>query len=93
MQSNVDTEKGGKQHMRLTIDELCALIERSVPHAHCRPVPNILQISATFDYRPDKVVMLLTPYLQSCMKRGGIPDDDLRRLIEEVRGIATFRIL
>ena len=79
--------------MKLTTDELCSMIERSVPHVHCKPVPNILQISVTFDYRPDKVVMLLTPYLQSCMKRCGIPDDDLHRLIEEVRGIATFKIL
>ncbi len=79
--------------MNLSINELCAFIERSVPHTHCSPVPNIMQISATFDYRPDKVVMLLTPYLQACMKRGGIPDDDLQRLIEEVRGIATFKIL
>ena len=79
--------------MKLTTDELCSMIERSVPHVHCKPVPNILQISVTFDFRPDKVVMLLTPYLQSCMKRGGIPDDDLHRLIEEVRGIATFKIL
>ena len=79
--------------MKLTTDELCSMIERSVPHVHCKPVPNILQISVTFDYRPEKVVMLLTPYLQSCMKRGGIPDDDLHRLIEEVRGIATFKIL
>ena len=79
--------------MKLTTDELCSMIERSVPHVHCKPVPNILQISVTFDYRPEKVVMLLTPYLQSCMKRGGIPDDDLHRLIEEVRGIATCKIL
>ena len=79
--------------MKLTTDELCSMIERSIPHVHCKPVPNILQISVTFDYRPEKVVMLLTPYLQSCMKRGGIPDDDLHRLIEEVRGIATFKIL
>ena len=93
MQSFTDTEKGKRRFMKLSINELCALIERSVTHAHCKPVPNILQISVTFDYRPDKVVMLLTPYLQSCMKRGGIPDDDLERLIEEVRGIATFRIL
>lgn len=93
MQSFVDTEKGKRRIMKLSVNELCELIERSVPHAHCKPVPNILQISATFDYRPDKVVMLLTPYLQSCMKRGGIPDDDLQRLIEEVRGIATFKIL
>ena len=93
MQSIVDTAEGRSRFMRLTVSELCALIERSVPHAHCRPVPNILQISATFDYRPDKVVLLLTPYLQSCMKRGGIPDDDLQRLIEDVRDIATFRVL
>ncbi len=79
--------------MRLTINELCALVEKSVPNTHCKPVPNIIQIRATFDYRPDKVATLLTPYLQSCMKQGGIPDDDLYRLIEEVRGISTFKIL
>ena len=79
--------------MKLTIEELCRLLERSVPRIHCRPFPNITQISVTFDYRPDKVVSLLTPYLQQCMKRGGIPDDDLQRLIEEVDGIATFKIL
>lgn len=79
--------------MKLTIKELCDLIEESVPKAHCKPVPNIIQITATFDYRPDKVVTLLTPYLQSCIKRGEIPDDDLNRLIEEVRAIANFKIL
>lgn len=79
--------------MKITIGELCALIERSVPGTHCHPVPNITQIRVTFDYRPDKVATLLTPYLQVCLKRGEIPDDDLHRLIEEVRGIATFRIL
>ncbi len=79
--------------MRLTIEQLCALIERSVPHTHCRPVPNITQIRVTFDLRPDKVHTLLTPYLQTCMKRGDIPDDDLHRLIEEVRGIANYKIL
>lgn len=93
MQFIGDTKKGEKQIMRLTVSQLCTLIERSVPHVHCKPVPNILQISATFDYRPDKVVPLLTPYLQYCMKNGNIPDDDLQRLIEEVRSIATFRIL
>ncbi len=79
--------------MQITVKQLCELIERSVPRTHCRPVPNIVQISVTFDYRPDKVVSLLTPYLQSCLKQGFIPDDDLARLIEEVRGIATFKIL
>ena len=79
--------------MRITIGELCTMIEKSVSGAHCHPVPNITQIRVTFDYRPDKVVTLLTPYLQVCLKRGEIPDDDLHRLIEEVRGIATFRIL
>lgn len=79
--------------MKLTISELCAIIESSVPRTHCSPIPGIVQISVTFDYRPDKVVSLLTPYLQSCMKKGSIPDDDLHRLIEEVRSIATFKIL
>ena len=79
--------------MQLTPDELCTLIEKSVPRTHCRLIPQTTQISVTFDYRPDKVVSLLTPYLQMCLKQGSIPDDDLERLIEEVRGIATFRIL
>ena len=79
--------------MQLTPEELCALIEKSVPRTHCRLIPNTTQISVTIDYRPDKVVSLLTPYLQMCLKRGAVPDDDLQRLIEEVRGIATFRIL
>lgn len=79
--------------MRISVGELCTLVERSVPRTHCRPVPNSTQILVTFDYRPDKVVTLLTPYLQMCLKRGEIPDDDLQRLIEEVRGIASFRIL
>ncbi len=79
--------------MQLTPDELCRLIEESVPRTHCRLIPHTTQISVTFDYRPDKVVSLLTPYLQMCLKQGNIPDDDLHRLIEEVRGIATFRIL
>ncbi len=79
--------------MKLTSDELCALIEKSVPRTHCRLIPNITQISVTFDYRPDKVISLLTPYLQTCLKRGEIPDDDLQRLIEEVHGIATFKIM
>lgn len=79
--------------MRLTIIELCALVERSVPRTHCSIVPNITQILVTFDYRPDKVAALLTPYLQMCLKRGEIPDDDLQRLIDEVRGIASFKVL
>ena len=79
--------------MRITIGGLCTLVEKSVPGTHCTPIPNSIQIRVTFNYRPDKVVTLLTPYLQVCLKRGEIPDDDLHRLIEEVRGIATFRIL
>ncbi len=79
--------------MKLTINELCEMIEKAVPGTHCRPISNIMQASVTFDYRPEKVISLLTPYLQTCMKRGGLPDDDLQRLIDEVRGIATFKIL
>ena len=79
--------------MKLTPEELCTLIEKSVPGTHCKLIPHTTQISAAFNYRPDKVVSLLTPYLQMCLKQGQIPDDDLTRLIEEVRGIATFQIL
>ena len=75
----------------LSAHEICQIIEREIPGTRCTVSPAIDQIAVQFEERPEIVIHILTPYYQQQLKRKGIPEENISKLISDVRNIAEHR--
>lgn len=76
----------------LPANEICQVIEREITGIKCSVSHAGDQIAIRFEKRPDIVIHLLTPYYQQQIRKGGIPEDEIPRLIFDVRKIAEHKI-
>ena len=76
----------------VTIGEICQMVSENVSAVRCTVSPSGDQIAVEFNNRPDVVIHLLTPYYQNKLKNGGIPEEDIPPLIDEVRKLAENRV-
>ena len=76
----------------VTIEEICQMVSENISAVRCTVSPFGDQIAVEFDNRPGVVIHLLTPYYQIKLKNGGIPEEDIPPLIDEVKRMAERNI-
>lgn len=76
----------------VTIEEICQMVSENISAVRCTVSPSGDQITVEFDNRPGIVIHLLTPYYQNKLKNGGIPEEDIPPLIDEVKRMAERKI-
>lgn len=72
----------------VNVAELCEIVSKEIPTAMCIVSPSGDQIAVKFSNRPGDIIHLLTPYYQIKLKNGGIPNEDIPPLIDEVKRLA-----
>lgn len=73
---------------QVKIEKLSQILTKKVPSVRCIVSPLGDQIAVEFKNRNDLVIHLLTPYYQNKLKNGGIPEDDIPVLIDDVKKLA-----
>lgn len=76
----------------VNVAELCKIVAKEIPITMCIVSPSDDQIAVKFNNRPGVKIHLLTPYYQIKLKNGGIPQEDIPPLIDEVRKLAEKRV-
>ena len=76
----------------VTIEEICQMVSENISAVRCTVSPFGDQIAVEFDNRPGVVIHLLTPYYQNKLKNGGIPEEDIPLLIDDVKRLAERKI-
>ena len=76
----------------VTIEEICQMVSENISAVRCTVSPFGDQIAIKYDIRPGVVIHLLTPYYQNKLKNGGIPEEDIPPLIDEVKRMSERKI-
>lgn len=79
--------------MKMDLETLARIVEERVPTARATCVPEANQIVVKFINRPEVEVALLTPWLQTQMRKNDVDSEELFKTISDVKRISETQTL